>query len=79
MALPTLLNTRSPLADAATQRATLDALPLARTFDEAAGGTPATTRCAPTGVTRPADERRQALQPGLPPLPRRCRARSHAR
>ena len=30
MALPTLLNTHSPLADAATQRATLDALPLAR-------------------------------------------------
>lgn len=36
MALPTLLNTRSPLADAATQRATLEALPLARTFDDAA-------------------------------------------
>ena len=37
MGLPTLLNTRSPLADAATQRATLDALPLARTFEELAG------------------------------------------
>lgn len=36
MALPTLLNTRSPLADAATQRAMLEALPLARPFDEAA-------------------------------------------
>ena len=37
MALPTLLNTRSPLADSATQRATLDALPLARTFAESLG------------------------------------------
>jgi radical SAM/Cys-rich protein len=35
MGLPTLLNTRSPLADTATQRATLDALPLARTFETA--------------------------------------------
>jgi radical SAM/Cys-rich protein len=35
MALPTLLNTQSPLADTATQRATLEALPLARTFDDA--------------------------------------------
>ena len=35
MSLPTLLNTRSLLADAATQRAVLEALPLARTFDEA--------------------------------------------
>ncbi len=35
MALITLLNTRSPLADAATQRATLAALPVARTFEEA--------------------------------------------
>jgi radical SAM/Cys-rich protein len=33
--LITLLNTRSPLADAATQRATLAALPIRRTFDEA--------------------------------------------
>jgi radical SAM/Cys-rich protein len=32
MGLLTLLNTRSPLADAATQRETLAALPLARTF-----------------------------------------------
>jgi radical SAM/Cys-rich protein len=38
MALPTLLNTQSPLADAATQRATLEALPLARTFDDAVAG-----------------------------------------
>jgi radical SAM/Cys-rich protein len=38
MGLPTLLNTRSPLADAATQRATLDALPLSRTFAEALQG-----------------------------------------
>ena len=37
MGLPTLLNTRSPLADTATQRATLEALPLARSFDAAAG------------------------------------------
>src|ERR687891_362231 len=37
MALLTLLNTRSPLADAATQRATLEALPLARAFDDAVG------------------------------------------
>jgi radical SAM/Cys-rich protein len=36
MALPTLLNTRSPLADPAAQRASLEALPLARTFDDAA-------------------------------------------
>lgn len=35
MALLTLLNSRSPLADTATQRATLAALPLARTFEEA--------------------------------------------
>jgi radical SAM/Cys-rich protein len=35
MSLPTLLNARSPLADAATQRAHLQALPLARSFDEA--------------------------------------------
>jgi radical SAM/Cys-rich protein len=40
MGLPTLLNTRSPLADAATQRATVQAVPVARTFEEAiaAGG-----------------------------------------
>jgi radical SAM/Cys-rich protein len=37
MALPTLLNTRSPLADAATQRGMLEALPLTRTFDDAVG------------------------------------------
>src|SRR5688572_19897490 len=37
MGLITLLNTRSPLADSATQRATLAALPLGRTFDDAAG------------------------------------------
>jgi radical SAM/Cys-rich protein len=36
MGLITLLNTRSPLADTATQRAMLDALPLRRGFDEAA-------------------------------------------
>ncbi len=36
MSLPTLLNTRSPLAPPAAQRAHLEALPLARTFDEAA-------------------------------------------
>jgi radical SAM/Cys-rich protein len=44
--LITLLNARSPLAEAATQRATLDALPLARTFEEAtaaAGHAPLTT------------------------------------
>ena len=35
MSLPTLLNTHNPLADSATQRATLDALPLARGFGEA--------------------------------------------
>jgi radical SAM/Cys-rich protein len=39
MALPTLLNTRSPLADAATQRVTLHTLPLARTFDDAVART----------------------------------------
>jgi radical SAM/Cys-rich protein len=37
MGLPTLLNTHSPLADTATQRATLEALPLARTFEESLG------------------------------------------
>jgi radical SAM/Cys-rich protein len=36
MGLVTLLNSRSALADTATQRATLEALPLARTFEEAA-------------------------------------------
>lgn len=36
MSLPTLLNTRSPLAPPAAQRARLDALPLAGTFREAA-------------------------------------------
>ncbi len=36
MGLPTLLNTRSPLADPAAQRATLEALPLSRAFDDAA-------------------------------------------
>ena len=36
MSLPTLLNTRSPLAPAVAQRAHLAALPLARTFGEAA-------------------------------------------
>jgi radical SAM/Cys-rich protein len=35
MSLPTLLNTLHPLADPVTQRATLDALPLARGFGEA--------------------------------------------
>ena len=35
MSLPTLLNTRSPLAESAVQRATLEALPLSRTFAEA--------------------------------------------
>ncbi len=35
MALPTLLNTRHPLADTATQRAALDGLPLARSFGDA--------------------------------------------
>ena len=35
MALLTLLNSRSPLASAATQRAMLEALPLSRTFDDA--------------------------------------------
>jgi radical SAM/Cys-rich protein len=36
MALPTLLNTRSPLAAPSAQRARLEALPLARTFEQAA-------------------------------------------
>jgi len=43
MGLPTLLNTRSPLADSATQRSTLEAQPLARTFEEAAAGAGHTT------------------------------------
>ena len=38
MALITLLNTRSPLADASTQRATLAALPIHRSFEEALTG-----------------------------------------
>lgn len=50
MGLPTLLNTRSPLADSATQRATLAALPLARTFDEAVATAGHTPLCA-TAVT----------------------------
>ena len=37
MGLVTLLNTGNPLADAATQRATLDALPLGRRFEDAIG------------------------------------------
>ena len=37
MALPTLINTRSPLAEPAAQRARLEALPLARTFESALG------------------------------------------
>jgi radical SAM/Cys-rich protein len=43
MSLLTLLNTRNPLADAANQRATLAALPLRRSFEEAlaAAGHPA--------------------------------------
>lgn len=46
MGLLTLLNTRNPLADAATQRRTLAALALSRTFDDAvaqAGHDPLTT------------------------------------
>ena len=46
MGLLTLLNTRSPLARAATQRATLASLPLTRTFEDAtaaAGYDPLTT------------------------------------
>lgn len=38
MSLLTLANSRHPLADAAAQRATLESLPLARTFDAAAAG-----------------------------------------
>jgi radical SAM/Cys-rich protein len=37
MALPTLINTRSPLAAPSAQRARLEALPLARTFEAALG------------------------------------------
>jgi radical SAM/Cys-rich protein len=51
MALITLLNTRSPLADTATQRATLAALPIRRTFEEAlasAGQVP--LRAAPIAI-----------------------------
>lgn len=46
MGFPTLLNTRSALADSATQRATLEALPLARTFDEAVAAAGHTPLCA---------------------------------
>ena len=38
MALPTLINTRSPLASPAAQRAMLEAIPLSRSFDEAIAG-----------------------------------------
>jgi radical SAM/Cys-rich protein len=38
MSLPTLLNQRSPLASAAAQRALLEGLPIARTFDQAVAG-----------------------------------------
>lgn len=39
MALPTLLNSRSPLAAPGAQRERLSALPLARTFEDAVAGT----------------------------------------
>ncbi|MGD9903596.1 MAG: arsenosugar biosynthesis radical SAM (seleno)protein ArsS [Vicinamibacterales bacterium] len=42
MALPTLLNARSPLAEPACQRSLLAALPLARSFEDAVGGDPLT-------------------------------------
>jgi radical SAM/Cys-rich protein len=38
MGFPTLLNTRSPLADSATQRITLESLPLGRSFGDALAG-----------------------------------------
>jgi radical SAM/Cys-rich protein len=38
MGLPTLLNTQNPLSDTATQRATLEALSLPRTFADATAG-----------------------------------------
>jgi radical SAM/Cys-rich protein len=50
MSLPTLLNTRSPLADAAEQRARLQQLPLARSFDEALAAT-RHVPLAPTATT----------------------------
>jgi radical SAM/Cys-rich protein len=37
VALPTLINTRSPLAEPSAQRARLESLPLARTFESALG------------------------------------------
>jgi radical SAM/Cys-rich protein len=52
MGLPTLLNTRSPLAEPAAQRATLEALALNRTFDAAAAtaGYEQPLRAGPIGV-----------------------------
>jgi hypothetical protein len=46
MGFPTLLNTHSPLADSATQRAALEALPLARTFEDAVAGAARAPLCA---------------------------------
>jgi radical SAM/Cys-rich protein len=51
MSLPTLLNSRSPLAAPAAQREALAALPLARSFEEAvAGGQPAPLMAAGVDV-----------------------------
>ncbi|MDP1571413.1 MAG: arsenosugar biosynthesis radical SAM protein ArsS [Vicinamibacterales bacterium] len=50
MALPTLLNTRSPLAAPAAQRAALEALPLPRPFAGAAASA-GHARLVPTGTT----------------------------
>ena len=50
MGFPTLLNTRSPLADTSTQRDTLAALPLARTFEEATAAAGHDPLCT-TGVS----------------------------
>jgi radical SAM/Cys-rich protein len=50
MALPTLLNRHHPLGLAVEQRATLEALPLARTFDEAVG-TAGHTPLSASGIT----------------------------
>jgi radical SAM/Cys-rich protein len=50
MALVTLLNSRSPLASAASQRARLESLPLPRSFDDAitTAGLPTLTTLAPS-------------------------------
>jgi hypothetical protein len=75
MALPTLINTRSPLASTAAQRALLERC---RSPANVRGRPPPPTPAARAhDGARVAGQPRQALQPGVPSLPRRRRPRSH--